>query len=173
MCWGRTQDQALLSQLPKTGYLICPEDSPGLQGMEDQSPDPGPAPPAKGLQDAPQRDRCLEEDCGPQRVPQMKIEDRSLKFDFHVIPSKCFSIKVIVRTSRSGLTGPIFVTLQIVVSCTRPPRFVLLFAHVSFPACIYNVSRNLCPASRTLCMQLLSSIPVQPALLVCPGFPGP
>ena len=48
MCWGWTKDQALLSQLLKTGSSICPADSPGLQGMEDQSPDPGPAPPADG-----------------------------------------------------------------------------------------------------------------------------
>ena len=87
MSWGQTQDQALLSQLPKTGYSIRPVDSPGLQGMEDQSPDLGPAPPVEGLRDAPQRDRCPEEDRGPRRVPQMKIEDRSFKFDFHVIPS--------------------------------------------------------------------------------------
>ena len=66
MCWGQTQDQALLSQLPKTGSSICLADSPGLQGMEDQSPDPGPAPPAEGLWDTPQRDRHSEEDRGPQ-----------------------------------------------------------------------------------------------------------
>ena len=66
MCWGRTQDQALLSQLQKTGSSIHLADSPGLQGMEDQSPDPGPVPPADRLRDAPQRDRCLEEDCGPR-----------------------------------------------------------------------------------------------------------
>ena len=65
MCWGRTQDQALLSQLPKTESLICPVDSPGLQGMEDQSPDPGPAPPAEGLRDAPPKDSCPGEDCVP------------------------------------------------------------------------------------------------------------
>ena len=35
-------------------------------GMEDQSPDLGPAPPAEGLRDAPQRDRRSEEDCGPR-----------------------------------------------------------------------------------------------------------
>ena len=58
-------------------------------------------------------------------VPQMKIEDRSFKFDV-------FSIKVIVRTGRSGLTGPIFITFQIVVSCTWLPGFILLFAHVIF-----------------------------------------
>ena len=58
MCWGWTQDQALLSQPQKTGSLIHPADSPGLQGMEDQSPDLEPAPPADGLRDAPQRDRC-------------------------------------------------------------------------------------------------------------------
>ena len=68
MCWGRTQDQALLSQLLKTGSSILPVDSQGLQGMEDQSPDPGPAPPADRLQDAPQRDRCSEEDRGPRSV---------------------------------------------------------------------------------------------------------
>ena len=66
MCWGRTQDLALPSQLPRTGSLICPVDSPGLQGMEDQSLDPGPAPPAEGLQDTPQRDRRSEEDRGPR-----------------------------------------------------------------------------------------------------------
>ena len=66
MCWGRTQDQALLSRRPKTGPSIRLADSPGLQGMEDQSPDPGPAPPAEGLRDVPQRDRCSEEDCGPR-----------------------------------------------------------------------------------------------------------
>ena len=87
-------------------------------------------------------------------MPQMKIEDRSFKFDFHVIPSKCFSIKVIVRTGRSGLTGPIFITFQIVVSCTRLPG---LFAHVSFSACIYHVSHNLSPASRTLAFTLVCS----------------
>ena len=65
-------------------------------------------------------------------VPQMKIEDRSFKFDFHVILVNVFSIKVIVRTGRSGLTGPKFVTFQIVVSCTRTPGFILLFACVSF-----------------------------------------
>ena len=92
MCWGWTQDQALLSELQKTGSSIRPADSPGLQGMEDQSPDPGPALPADGLRDAPQRDRCSEEDRGPE-VSQMKIEDhedQSFKFDFCVIPSKCF-----------------------------------------------------------------------------------
>ena len=57
--------------------------------MEDQSPDPGPAPPADGLWDTPQRDRRLEEDRGPE-VLQMKNEDQSFKFDFHVISSKCF-----------------------------------------------------------------------------------
>ena len=66
MCWGQTQDQALLSQLQKTGSSIHPADSPGLQGMEDQSPDPGPALPADGLRDAPQRDRHSEEDRGPE-----------------------------------------------------------------------------------------------------------
>ena len=66
MCWGRTQDQALRSQLPKTGSSIRPVDFPRLQGMEDQSPDPGPAPRAEGLRDAPQRDRRSEEDCGPR-----------------------------------------------------------------------------------------------------------
>ena len=68
-----------------------------------------------------------------------------------------FSIKVIVRTGRSGLTGPIFVTFQIVVSCTQLPGFVLLFAHVSFSACIYHVSRNLSPASWTLAFTLVYS----------------
>ena len=87
----------------------------------------------------------------------MKIEDRSFKFDFHAIPSRCFSIKIIVRTRRSGLTGPIFVTFQIVVSCTRLPGFVLLFAHASFSACIYHVSRNLSLASRTLAFTLVYS----------------
>ena len=60
--------------------------------MEDQSLDPGLAPLADGLRDAPQRDRRSEEDRGPE-VSQMKIEDQedqSFKFDFHVIPSKCF-----------------------------------------------------------------------------------
>ena len=131
MCWGRTQDQALLSQPQKTGSSIRPAVSPGLQGMEDQSPDLGLALPADGLRDAPQRDRRSEEDCGPE-VSQMKIEDQedqSFKFDFHVIPSKCFSIKVIVRTRRSGLTGPIFITFQIVISCTRLSGFVLLIVH--------------------------------------------
>ena len=52
-------------QLPKTGYLIRLADSPGLQGMEDQSLDPGPAPLVEGLRDASQRDRCSEEDRGP------------------------------------------------------------------------------------------------------------
>ena len=66
MCWGWIQDQALLSQLKKTGSSISPVDSPGLQGLEDQSLDPGPAPPADGLQNAPQRDRCSEEDHGPR-----------------------------------------------------------------------------------------------------------
>ena len=46
--------------------LDTPVVSPGLQGMEDQSSDPGPAPPADGLRDAPQRDRCSEEDHGPR-----------------------------------------------------------------------------------------------------------
>ena len=55
---GRTQDPALLSQPQKTGPSICPADSPGLEGMEDQSPDPGPTPPADGLRDTPQRDKC-------------------------------------------------------------------------------------------------------------------
>ena len=68
MCWGQTQDQALLSQLQKTGSSISPADSPGLQGMEDQSPDLGPAPLADGLRDAPQRDRHSEEDRGPRSV---------------------------------------------------------------------------------------------------------
>ena len=59
--------------------------------MEDQSMHPGPTPPAEGLRDAPQRDRRSEEDRGPQRVPQMKIEDRSFKFDSHVIQvNECF-----------------------------------------------------------------------------------
>ena len=66
MCWGWTQDQALLSQLQKTGSSIRPADSPGLQGMEDQSPDPRPAPLADGLRDVPLRDRCSEEDWGPR-----------------------------------------------------------------------------------------------------------
>ena len=72
MCWGQTKDQALLSQLPKTESSIRPADSPRLQGMEDQSPDSGPAPPAVGLWDAPQRDRRWEEDPGPQ---SFKFED--------------------------------------------------------------------------------------------------
>ena len=91
-------------------------------------------------------------------VPQMKIEDQSFKFDFHVIPSRCFSIKVIVRTGRSSLTRPIFVTFQIVVSCIRLPGFVLLFAHASYSACIYHVSHNLSPASRTLAFTLYSGL---------------
>ena len=37
----------------------------------------------------PQRDRRSEEDRGPE-VLQMKNEDQSFKFDFHVISSKCF-----------------------------------------------------------------------------------
>ena len=74
-----------------------------------------------------------EEDPG-SKVSQIEDqEDQSLKFDFHV---NVFNIKVIVRTGRSGLTGPIFVTFQIIVSCTRLPGFVLLFAHVSFSLCI-------------------------------------
>ena len=64
-----------------------------------------------------------------------------------------FSIKVIVRTGRSGLTGPIFVTFQIIVSCTWLPGFVLLFTHVSFSACIYHDS----PASQTLAFTLVYS----------------
>ena len=71
MCWGRTQDWALLSQLPKTESSIRPADSPGLQGMEDQSPDPGPAPPAKGLRDAPLKDSRPEED----RVPRSTTDE--------------------------------------------------------------------------------------------------
>ena len=91
----------------------------------------------------------------------MKIEDQSFKFDFHVIPSK-FSIKVIVRTGRSGLTGPIFVTFQIIVPCTRLPGFVLLFTPVSFhvsffSTCIYHDSRNLSLAFRTLAFTLIYS----------------
>ena len=57
MCWDQTQDQALLLWLPKTESSIRPVDSPGLQGMEDQPPDPRPAAPAEGLRDAPQTDR--------------------------------------------------------------------------------------------------------------------
>ena len=93
--------------------------------MGDRSPDPGPAPPADGLRDAPQRDRCSEdrglgrrpwtrkktvdseEDRGSEVSPIEDQENQSLKFDFHV---NVFNIKVIVRTGRSGLTGPIFVT---------------------------------------------------------------
>ena len=58
MCWGRTRDPAPRSQPQKTGSSTHLADSPELQGMEDQSPDPGPVPPADGLRDAPQRDRC-------------------------------------------------------------------------------------------------------------------
>ena len=58
MCWGRTRDPAPQSQPQKTGSLIHLVDSPELQEMEDQSLDPWPAPPADGLQDTPQRDRC-------------------------------------------------------------------------------------------------------------------
>ena len=61
MCWGQTRDLAPLSQPQKTGPLIHLADSPELQGMEDQSLDLGPAPPADGLRDAPQRDRCSED----------------------------------------------------------------------------------------------------------------
>ena len=71
MCWGWTQDRALLSQLPKTESSIRPADSPGLQGMEDQSPDLGPAPPAEGLQDAPLKDSHPEED----RVPRSTTDE--------------------------------------------------------------------------------------------------
>ena len=49
----------------------------------------------------------LEEDRGSEVSPIEDQEDLSLKFDFHV---NVFNIKVIVRTGRSGLTGPIFVT---------------------------------------------------------------
>ena len=66
MCLGWIQDQALLSQLKKTGSSISLVDSPGLQGLEDQSLDLRPAPPADGLQNAPQRDRRSEEDRGPR-----------------------------------------------------------------------------------------------------------
>ena len=90
-------------------------------------------------------------------VPQMKIEDQSFKFDFMRFLVNVFSIKVIVRTGRSGLTGPIFVTFQIVISCTRLPGIILLFTHVSFSACIYHVSRNLGPASLTLAFTLVYS----------------
>ena len=58
MCWGRTRDLAPQSQPQKTGSSIHLAGSPELQGMEDQTPDPRPAPPADGLRDAPQRDRC-------------------------------------------------------------------------------------------------------------------
>ena len=73
MCWDQTQDQALLSLLLKTESSICPADSPGLQGMEDQPPDPRPAPPAEGLWDAPQKDRNRhpEED----RVPRSATDE--------------------------------------------------------------------------------------------------
>ena len=58
--------------------------------MEDQSPDPRPVPPADGLRDRRiQRDRSSEKTVDPE-MPQVKIEDRSFKFDFHVIHSKCF-----------------------------------------------------------------------------------
>ena len=71
MCWGQIQDQAPRSQPQKTGSLIHLADSPGLQGMEDQSPDLGPAPPADGLRDTPQRDRCSE-DRGLGRRPWIR-----------------------------------------------------------------------------------------------------
>ena len=58
MCWGHTRDPAPRSQPQKTGSSIHLADSPELQGTEDQSPDLRPAPPANGLWDAPQRDRC-------------------------------------------------------------------------------------------------------------------
>ena len=48
-----------------------------------------------------------EEDRGSEVSPIEDQEHQSLKFDFHV---NVFNIKVIVRTGRSGLTGPIFVT---------------------------------------------------------------
>ena len=67
MCWGRTRDLAPRSQPQRTGPSIHLVDSPELQGMEDQSPDPRPAPLADGLRDAPQRDRC--EDLGLGRRP--------------------------------------------------------------------------------------------------------
>ena len=57
ICWGHTQDPALQSQPQRTESLIHLVGSPELQGTEDQSPDPWPAPPADGLRDAPQRDR--------------------------------------------------------------------------------------------------------------------
>ena len=66
MCWGWTQDWTLLSQLLKTESSIHPPDSPGLQGMKDQSPDPGPAPLAEGLRDEPLKDSHPEEDCVPR-----------------------------------------------------------------------------------------------------------
>ena len=56
---------------PGSGSSIHLVDSPGLQEMEDQSPDLGPAPPADGLRDAPQRDRCSE-DCGLRRRPWIR-----------------------------------------------------------------------------------------------------
>ena len=39
--------------------------------------------------DAQKKTMDSEEDRGP-KVLQMKIEDQSFKFDFHVISSKCF-----------------------------------------------------------------------------------
>ena len=71
MCWGRIQDQVPRSQLPKTQSLIIPADSPGLQEMEDQSPDLQPAPPAVGLRDAPPKGRRPEED----RVHQSSTDE--------------------------------------------------------------------------------------------------
>ena len=61
--WSGTESMPLLDPAPrsqpqKTGSLIHLADSPELQGTEDQSPDLRPAPPADGLRDAPQRDRC-------------------------------------------------------------------------------------------------------------------
>ena len=92
ICWDRTRDPAPWSQPRRTGPSIQLVDSPEFQGTEDQSPDLRLAPPADGLWDAPQRDRCqdlglgrrpwtpkktldLEEDDGPE-VSHMKIEDQ-------------------------------------------------------------------------------------------------
>ena len=89
MCWGQIQDQALLSQPPKTKSSTLPVDSPGLQGMEDQPADLWPAPPAEGSRDIPPKDRCPEEDHVTHRLRmKTKVSLKIDQFNFHVISSK-------------------------------------------------------------------------------------
>ena len=86
----------------------------------------------------------------------MKIEDQSFKFDFHVIPSKCFRISLCsyqkVRLNRAhihNIPNKFHVPGQPDLSC--------YLLNCKSPACIYHVSCNLSPASRALAFTLVYS----------------